>query len=321
MSNKQGIIDNFNILVEYYKVSKEKNSQHRRHAYQNAVRALESLEFEDINSISQVKGVANIGKATRDKIQEYLKTGKIVKAEEARAELVKLRVIPDATEKQISNIATVKYIGQKGAEELLKKGFRDIEDLRKNPNVLNYKQKIGLKYHKDLHTRIPREYITVFYFMCQYILRKEFGRDKYKMAVLGSYKRGSKDSGDIDFLVTSNVLTLRDIVNVLIKWNIIVETIDLKYVDKFTGIAHCPSGQWFYFYLDIVFVPIDSWGAASLSYTGSMAFVRAMRADAARLGFFLNHLGLFQRNSAGEAGQRIPVYTEKEIFKIGRAHV
>ena len=43
MSNKQGIIDNFNILAEYYKVSKEKNSQYRRQVYQNAVRILEKF--------------------------------------------------------------------------------------------------------------------------------------------------------------------------------------------------------------------------------------------------------------------------------------
>ena len=173
---------------------------------------------------------------------------------------------------------------------------------------------MGLNIIKICIQRIPRNYITVFHLMCQYVLAREFGLDNFKMAALGSYKRGAKDSGDIDLLVSSNTLTLRDIVNVLIRWGIIVETIDLKYGDKFTGIAHCPSGQWFYFYLDIIFVPVESWGAASLSYTGSMAFVRAMRADAARLGFFLNHLGLFKRNSMGEAGQRIPVYTEKEIF-------
>jgi DNA polymerase lambda len=40
-------------------------------------------------------------------------------------------------------------LGPKGAQKLYDKGFKTIEDLRKNPDVLTTMQKVGLKYYED----------------------------------------------------------------------------------------------------------------------------------------------------------------------------
>lgn len=47
-------------------------------------------------------------------------------------------------------------IGLNTAEELAHKGIRTLDDLRKNPEVLNRNQRMGLKYVDEFEQRIPR---------------------------------------------------------------------------------------------------------------------------------------------------------------------
>ena len=187
--------------------------------------------------------------------------------------------------------------------------MRSLDDLRKNPNLLTKEQKIGLKYYDDLHTRIPREYIDTFQLMVRYVLAKEVGMEGYELIIAGSYRRKNKTSGDIDILITSKKLTLKRIVDILKKWGIITDVISMQ-KEKFMGIAHCPSGQYFYFHVDIVFLPKEQWGAGLLWFTGSKGFNIQMRSKAKKMGYTLNQHGLFNKN-----GDQIPVYTEKEIMK------
>ena len=95
-------------------------------------------------------------------------------------------------------------IGPKKAEELEKSGLTSIDDLVKasynDSKLLNEKQKIGLKYYKDINARIPRSEITKF----EQILTKQVTPDtKLKFEIVGSYRRGAKDSGDIDVIFTT----------------------------------------------------------------------------------------------------------------------
>jgi DNA polymerase/3'-5' exonuclease PolX len=80
--------------------------------------------------------------------------------------------------------------------------------------------------------------------------------------------------------------------------------------EKFMGIAHCPSGQYFYFHVDIVFLPKEQWGSGLLWFTGSKLFNINMRSKAKKMGYILNQKGLFDKN-----GEQIPVFTEKDIMK------
>ncbi len=60
---------------------------------------------------------------------------------------------------------TISGIGTVHANKFYNLGFRTLADLRNNQHVLNWKQKIGIKYHEDLCNRIPRE-------ECEKIFRK-----------------------------------------------------------------------------------------------------------------------------------------------------
>jgi DNA polymerase/3'-5' exonuclease PolX len=79
--------------------------------------------------------------------------------------------------------------------------------------------------------------------------------------------------------------------------------------EKFMGIAHCPSGKYFYFHVDIVFLPKEEWGSGLLWFTGSKVFNINMRARAKKMGYTLNQKGLFDQN-----GDQIKAFTEKEIM-------
>jgi DNA polymerase beta len=307
MSNKQAIIDNFQILVKYYK---QENDTWRVRAYNNAIIALKKLPISDIRNINQVKNVPNIGKQSLAKINEYLETGEIEKVQEVKKLLVKETENDETISKNriLGKFSSILGAGEKTAEKWWNSGMRSFEDLQKNKHLLTHQQKIGLKYYNDLQKRIPREYIDTFQVMIRYILAKEIGLDNYKMQVAGSYRRGNSNSGDIDILITSKKTTLRKIVDVLKEWKVITDVISMK-DEKFMGIAHCPSGKYFYFHVDIVFLPKEEWGSGLLWFTGSKVFNINMRARAKKMGYTLNQKGLFDQN-----GDQIKAFTEKEIM-------
>ena len=308
MSNKQDIINNFEILVKYYK---QENDIWRIRAYNNAIIALKNLPISDIRNINQVKKVPNIGKQSLAKINEYLETGQIEKVEEVKKLLVKEKQNNKniSQERMLGKFASILGAGEKTAEKWWNMGMRSFKDLEKNPQLLTHQQKIGLKYYDDLHKRIPREYIDTFQLMIRYILAKEIGIEGYKLVIAGSYRRGLETSGDIDILITSKKITLKRIVEILKKWKVITDVISMK-DEKFMGIAHCPSGQYFYFHVDIVFLPKEQWGSGLLWFTGSKLFNINMRSKAKKMGYILNQKGLFDKN-----GEQIPVFTEKDIMK------
>lgn len=308
MSNKQNIINNFEILVKYYK---QENDIWRIRAYNNAIIALKNLPISDIRNINQVKKVPNIGKQSLAKINEYLETGQIEKVEEVKKLLVKEKQNNKniSQERMLGKFASILGAGEKTAEKWWNMGMRSFKDLEKNPQLLTHQQKIGLKYYDDLHKRIPREYIDTFQLMIRYILAKEIGIEGYKLVIAGSYRRGLETSGDIDILITSKKITLKRIVEILKKWKVITDVISMK-DEKFMGIAHCPSGQYFYFHVDIVFLPKEQWGSGLLWFTGSKLFNINMRSKAKKMGYILNQKGLFDKN-----GEQIPVFTEKDIMK------
>ncbi|GAG64519.1 unnamed protein product [marine sediment metagenome] len=92
--------------------------------------------------------------------------------------------------------------------------MRSISDIRKKgEKFLTANQIVGLKYYDDLLEPIPREYITIFHGVLNYVLNETYGKSSYKLEIAGSYRRGKETSGDIDCLITSNKLTLKDIVD------------------------------------------------------------------------------------------------------------
>ena len=288
--------------------------------------------------VTDFKAPPGLGAATTSKILEQIETGQMVAAQEARRWLATEsdRPLPPR-QMALRTFQGVFGVGSSTASQWLELYERIPEPQRPSPltwvtmnserlptargkiQPLSRAQKIGLKYYHDLKKRIPRRYITVMQLIIRLALASTFGVGSYRMKVAGSYRRGMEDSGDIDIILTSKKFNLSQAVKVLKEWGIIVETLSLD-KHKFTGISHCPSGQWFFFHLDLVFTTESSWDAALLYFTGSKGFNTMTRNKAKEKGLVLNQYGLFDRS---DKLRRNPIaLNEKEILRaIGQPYI
>ena len=308
------LVENLTVLAQYYKKT---GDNWRNKAYQKAVYAIRALNYK-ITSVRQVQNIYGIGKSIQTKIKEYLDTGRITKVEEIKHEMQKHAKSTSQTDEEavLRTFKNIWGVGPVKARQLYDAGFRTLKQLRKNPHLLTSNQKIGLKYYHDLLKPIPRQYIDVFKEAIRAVLGSAFGRGSFRMEIAGSYRRGNKQSGDVDCLLTSKMFTLQQAVAVLKRWKLVSDILSVR-DEKFMGIATCPGGDGFHFRLDIEFLPEEQWGSGLLYFTGSKGFNVAMRGNAKQQGYILNQHGLFYTN-----GDRVPVFTEKEIMaELGMDYV
>ncbi len=96
-------------------------------------------------------------------------------------------------------------IGPKKAKQLVEKeGITTIDQLRKRAeDLLTNAQKAGLKYYEDILKRIPRKEIDKYQTKLQNIFRK-VANPNSTLQIVGSYRRGAKNSGDIDIIISNN---------------------------------------------------------------------------------------------------------------------
>ena len=306
--NKE-LIDNLQILEDYYiilwKRDRLSKDNFRRMAYNKAIKTIEKIEFK-INFIKQVKNLKGIGTSILEKIQEFLLNGKINKVEEVKP-LLNIKTDKDEIVELFINIWGV---GDVKANDLYNKGYRTLEDIKKNINILNRQQQIGFKYYDDLLKKIPRMNIIAIQTIIRYILNTSFGKNTYKLQVAGSYRRGKSFSNDIDILISSKYFTLKQTVDVLIKHNIISDVLSMQN-EKFMGVGHCPRSDEPYFRIDIEFLPEEEFAYGLLYFTGSKDFNKEIRQHAKNMGYTLNQHGLKNKN-----GDYIKAKTEQDIFKI-----
>jgi len=308
------LLDKLIVLREYYQTTKD---TFRSRAYSNAIFSISNLQKE-ITDISHVKNLKGVGKSIFAKIDEYLTTGQIQKVQEVE-DLLKSRI---PKEKTIEIFGNIWGVGPVKAKTLWNKGYRNIQEIRANPSLLSTQQKAGLKYYDDLSEKIPRRRITVFQAVLRYILNKSLGKNTYKMAVAGSYRRGKLYSGDVDILLsTPDYLSdlerpgLKDIIDILKKIDIVTDILSVKN-EKFMGIAHCPGSVNGHFRLDIEFLPEKEWGSGLLYFTGSKMSNIRMRKIAKNNGMVLNQHGLFKD------GVRLPLTSEIDIYNaLGMEYV
>ena len=184
-----------NMLKNVSDIEKAKGNRFKNIAYNKAIAILKSYPTE-IKSGEELIKLDGIGKSIAAKITEFLNTGSLkylVKKEN--------KVSYEA----IRDISSVEGIGPSLAKKLVEKekieSIKDLQNAVKNGKIkLTHAQQIGLKYFSDLQKRIPRQEITKYDKLLKTLI--ETISPKLQIIIAGSYRRGMKDSGDIDVLVS-----------------------------------------------------------------------------------------------------------------------
>lgn len=221
-------------------------------------------------------------------------------------------------------------VGPFTAHELIQRGFRSLNDLLQG-NVLNRNQRIGVELYDDLNTRIPRDEVRAHK---QIVLKQASKIDQaLQVHVMGSYRRGAQDCGDIDFMITRKDTSKQDLVRTWQKLLFVLES-EKRYLThalivsdrtdglKWQGICKLPDVGTRHRRVDFLLVPWHQRGAALLYFTGSDLFNRSMRLLARRKGYTLNEKGLIKgafmtrEGVKMTQGENTGAETEQEIFEI-----
>jgi DNA polymerase/3'-5' exonuclease PolX len=265
-----------------------------------------------ITTYEDVQGIEGIGEKIQKKIKEILETGVLASAERAK-ELYNIDAL-DALQK-------IYGVGPTKATELVKAGYTSIaqlrEEIKKNPKLLNDKQKIGLKYYEDLLERIPRAEMEEHRDILDSLKPDEMA--EYDTEIVGSFRRESPDSGDIDVLIgvpkgTDSKTAKGNLalyVHMLQGFGYIEEILALG-EHKCMAISRMYKGKARR--LDLLMTPDEEYAYAILYFTGSDRFNVAFRQYALDKGYTLNEHSLTPIRTGVPA---VPyMKTEKDIFKF-----
>jgi len=282
--------DFIKILGELYTIMSRQGEPFRAKAYQKAQESIMTFTDDITNPKIQLKGLSGIGETILAKFEEYIKTGTLAILEKERNNPVNL-------------FTQIHGIGPKKAQELVNLDITTIEQLKKSSVKLNDIQKLGLKYYEDINTRIPREEIDDFYVLFN-ILFDEYAPPGSKFDIVGSYRRGLSNSGDIDVIISNDhndSSVLNTILDELVNNNIILEFLSRGKIKSMViaktnpNKLDLPARR-----IDFLYSPPDEFAFAHLYFTGSKIFNTVVRQKALNMGYTLNEHGLCYMTKNGK---------------------
>lgn len=283
----------------------------RARAYATVINQLRTLD-RPITSMEDLKGIKGVGEKIQEKIREILATGQLQAAERAK-EIYST----DA----LDHLQGIYGIGPAKAKELVQRGLKTVEQLRAavaaDSTVLNDNQKIGLQYYEDLLQRIPREEMIQH----EALLRRQLpsSMKQYPLDVVGSFRRGSTSSGDIDLLIRMRPgMTLREAREQLTSYVVALKR--AGYIEqilaigghKCMAICRLEKGATAR-RLDILMTPDEEYVYSLFYFTGSDRFNVAVRQYCLHQGYTLNEHALTPLQGA------IPpprMETEEDLFSF-----
>ncbi len=300
--------------------SYQTSDQFRAKAFRQAIGVLRKQDrlirtYDEAREIglgdSSAKQVAEIASTGRSKRLEFAQN-------DPRTQVVKL-------------FTGVYGAGEATAHRWIAQGLRSLEDVRQKAD-LSPNQLIGLDHYDDFQQRIPRNEVAQHAAVVEQALKA--ADPKMQLIIGGSYRRGSKDSGDIDcilFMENADIVHIRTLMfdTVIPK---LMEDGFLKVAlasghsssddsSKWHGASALPGSE-IWRRIDFLFVPWEELGAALIYFTGNDLFNRSIRFLAGKKRMRLNQHGLFKDVMRGPQRQRITEGTlveshdEKRIFEI-----
>jgi len=286
----------------------EKTSSFKARAYKKVMDQIQRLN-KPIHSYNDLAGVTGIGEKIEEKIKEILATGGL-----ASAERIKAAYSIDA----VDELMTVHGIGPVKARELVAAGIKSVAALSAavaaDPSLLNDTQKMGLKYHDTATLRIPRAEMRAH----EDILIG-FMPDDLDGEVVGSYRRGAADSGDVDMLITYKAGTseaaakrlFHEFVDTLVEEGYILDELvsgEKKWMGYVSKSAKGKARR-----LDLLLTPPAEYAYALLYFTGSDKFNVAFRKYVNDKGYTLNEHAMVPLKGS-KAPMPPGMKSERDIF-------
>lgn len=279
-------------IIEELGVLQRKEAQERNvfkaRAYGKVVESIRAMDAP-VASMSDLAGVEGIGEKIRAKIEEILATGHLKAADD----------IKNDSALNMAEVLTGVYgIGPVKAKSILSQhAVRSIAQFRelvaREPKLLNDKQKIGLRHYEDLRLRIPRGEMEGH----ERRLKDALGTGLFG-AIVGSFRRGAEDSGDIDMLVGYNEhlshkeasTMFGDFVQGLVAAGYVTDVL-AQGDKKFMGVCMLdpkkPARR-----IDLLLTTPAEYPFALLYFTGSDKYNIRVRQHALERGYTLNEHGL-----------------------------
>ncbi|EXJ68093.1 DNA polymerase IV [Cladophialophora psammophila CBS 110553] len=294
--------------------------QWRTRAFRQAIGKLRK-QGELIRTSHQARAVG-IGESIALQIEEIVSTGKYRRLEYAqndpRNQIVKL-------------FMGVYGAGETTAQKWIAQGYRCLAEVYEKAD-LNVNQRVGIEHYDDFLQRIPRGEVEQHAAVVEKALKA--ADPNLQLIIGGSYRRGSKDSGDIDciiFMPEAGISHIRTLMLDAVIPGLMAQGF-LKVVLASGSFSDDGSSKWHgasalpganvWRRIDFLFVPWAELGAALIYFTGNDLFNRSMRFLAGKKQMRLNQHGLFKDVMRGRGRQRINDGTlieghdEKQIFEI-----
>ncbi|MFN3301585.1 MAG: DNA polymerase/3'-5' exonuclease PolX [Patescibacteria group bacterium] len=276
------------------------------YAYEKAALTLETLE-KDVaeiykkGGIEALKEIPGVGESIAEKIEEYLKTGKIKYYEDLKKK----------TPVNLQELMAVEGLGPKKIKILYKKlKIKNLKDLEKAAKAHKIAPLFGFgeKTEKNILEGIAFLKRSKGRFLLGEILPRvkeiyeklKSLKEVEKIDFAGSLRRMKETIGDVDFLVISkNPEKVMDFF------------VSLPGIVKIWGKGRTKSSVRLKegFDMDIRVLPAESYGAALQYFTGSKEHNIALRKIAIERGLKLSEYGLFRGRKI------IAARTEEEIYQ------
>lgn len=289
------IIDNLRILADYERINKE---PFKVRAYEKVIDSIE-LYDKKIETIEDIKALKGVGKKIEDKIVEFIATGNVAEVE---------NVIKDPKYILGIKLKGIYGVGPAKITELMTK-IKDFEELREHPELLellNDKQRIGLKYYDQMNLRIPMAEGKQHYKSVKNMLDASI-----EFEFVGSFRRKNKDMGDIDILIKNKGgIVLKDIIKRFVDEKYVIEKLALGN-NKFMGLcklSDLPARR-----IDILLADPSHYYFALLYFTGSYNFNIYMRKVALSKGLSLSEYG-FKDSKGNLMDTTDTIHSEEDIF-------
>lgn len=275
-------------------------------AYHKAARIIEELTG-DVSQLDPkaIQSIEGIGKGTAARIREFLDTGKVADHEGLVAQVppgvVKMTRVPGLGPKTVATLW--KHGGVTDVPTLIKKlatdeladlpglGKKKLEQVRKNLRFIesaNQRVRIG--------SALPMAHWMVEE------LRKAPGVKK--IAYAGSLRRGRDTIGDLDLLVAADARHAPAVAEAFAGLEVVTHVITVGPTKTSVRVTWGAGARERQMQVDLRIVPIESFGAAMMYFTGSKDHNVALRQRAISRGMKLSEYGLYE-NGGVKPGPRL----------------